>query len=116
MPGFDRTGPMGAGSMTGGRRGLCNPAYAGIGAPFSGRYGYGRGMGFGYGFRGGCGFGRGFRRGFGRGFAGYPPVSQPAYPMDQTSEINMLKAEADYMKDALDTINKRIDDLEKSSE
>ena len=25
MPGFDKTGPMGMGPMTGGARGLCNP-------------------------------------------------------------------------------------------
>jgi len=25
MPGFDRSGSMGVGPMTGGRRGLCNP-------------------------------------------------------------------------------------------
>ena len=31
MPGFDGTGPMGAGSMTGGGRGFCNPADAGYG-------------------------------------------------------------------------------------
>ena len=29
MPGFDRTGPMGAGPMSGGARGRCNPAMAG---------------------------------------------------------------------------------------
>ena len=59
MPGYDKSGPMGAGPMTGGRRGLCNPANTGTGAQFAGSYGYGRGMNFGRGFRGGYGPGRG---------------------------------------------------------
>lgn len=116
MPRFDRSGPMGAGPMTGGRRGFCNPANAEIGAPFALRYGYGRGMGSAYGFRGGCGLGRGIRRGFCRGFGWYPPVHESIVPTDQTSEINMLKAEADSMKNALETINQRIAEVEKSSE
>ena len=36
MPGFDRSGPMGAGPMTGGRRGLCNPANTGYDTRFAG--------------------------------------------------------------------------------
>ena len=64
MPGFDRTGPMGAGPMTGGARGLCNPATAGAVRAYGGYaggygYGYGRGMGFRRGFRGGYGPGMG---------------------------------------------------------
>ena len=116
MPGFDRSGPMGDGPMTGGRRGLCSPANADVRTPFIGRYGYGRGMGFGYGFRGGYGPGRGIRRGFRGGFAWHPPMYEPEYSADQTSEIDFLKAEADSMKTALDTINRRIVELEKSSE
>jgi hypothetical protein len=110
MPGFDKNGPMEGGPMTGGRRGLCNPANIGTG----GSYGYGRGMNIGRGFRGGYGPGRGIRRGFCRGFGWYPTVYGPAYPPDQTNEVDMLKAEADYLKNALDTINKRIEDLERN--
>ena len=116
MPGFDRSGPMREGPMTGGRRGFCNPANTGTGAQFAGSYGYGRGMNIGRGFRGGYGPGRGIRRGFCRGFGWYPPVYGPAYPPDQTNEVDMLKAESDYLKNALDTINKRIEELKKSSE
>jgi len=43
MPGFDGTGPMGAGPMTGGARGFCYPANAGY-APRFYRGGY-RGFG-----------------------------------------------------------------------
>jgi len=52
MPGGDRTGPAGAGPMTGRRLGFC------VGNDEAGTY-YGRGYGF------GRGSGMGFRRGFG---------------------------------------------------
>jgi hypothetical protein len=115
MPGFDRTGPMGAGPMTGGGRGMCNPA---------GRY-YGYG-GFGRGRPPRGGFGRGRGMGFGRGRA-YPPMGGwsdgpaygPGYPrahaMNPEDEIDMLKDEAGYVKDELDAINRRITELESRS-
>ena len=60
MPGLDRSGPMGAGSMTGGRRGICGRAGAAINQPAYGSgYGYGRGMGFRRGFGRGRGYGLG---------------------------------------------------------
>ncbi|MEW6671210.1 MAG: DUF5320 domain-containing protein [Thermodesulfobacteriota bacterium] len=116
MPGFNRTGPVGAGPMTGGRRGFCNPATVGF-LPFYGGYGYGRGLAMRRGFRGGYGTGPG--RGFGRGYGWYPPTAAPfyppVYPMGATSEIDRLKEQANYMKDSLDEINRRIDALEKGS-
>ena len=36
--------------------------------------------------------------------------------MDQTNKINMLKSEADYIKNTLDAINRRIAEMEKSTE
>lgn len=113
MPGFDRTGPQGMGPMTGGARGLCNPA--GTGYTAGGLYGYGRGMAYGRGFGRGFGPGRGLRRGYGAGW--YPrmaPVS--AYPQDETAELNMLKAQATDMKSVLDDIYQRISELEKKAE
>jgi len=113
MPGFDRTGPQGMGSMTGGARGLCNPAGARGG--YAGSYGYGRGMAYGRGSRGGLGAGRGMRRGFGAGW--YPqPASSPVDPLHEVNELNMLKAQASDMKGALDEINRCIRELEKKSE
>jgi len=113
MPGFDRSGPMGAGPMTGGHRGLCNPANTGYGTRSSGSFGFGRGMGFGRGFRGG--FGQGMGRAFGR--RGWnQPTYYPAYAQNPEEELNMLKAEANSIKNSLDMINQRIADLEKSSE
>ena len=111
MPGFDRTGPMGAGPMTGGARGRCNPATAGMVPAFAGGYGYGRGLALRRGFRGAYGSGRSGRRGYGRGFGWYPHAADPAYSMDAASEIDMLKADAEYMQKSLEAINKRIDEL-----
>lgn len=128
MPGFDGTGPAGAGPMTGGARGYCNPSgYARYGRGYG--MGYGRGYGMGRGFRGGFGpgpgWGRGFGRGYGRGGAYYPPGGWygPAYntpygdpyTMKPEDEINILKDEAAAIKNDLDAINKRIEEIESQS-
>ncbi|HHO49131.1 MAG TPA: hypothetical protein ENN06_11895 [Desulfobacteraceae bacterium] len=98
MPGFDRTGPMGAGPMTGGRRGSCSSAAA-ENVPVYGGLGYYRG------FRPG----RGLRRGCSRGYGPYPPT----FPISAGSEIDMLREEAGRIKTALETITARIAELEK---
>lgn len=113
MPGFDRAGPMGAGPMTGGARGRCNPATAGTIPAYAGGYGYGRGLGLRRGFRGGFGPAAGMQRGYGRGYGWYPPDAGPVYTADAADEMDMLKSEADYLKKSLDAINARIDALEK---
>ena len=71
MPRGDKTGPLGAGPMTGRAAGYC------AGYPVPGYMnptgGYGRGRG--------RGRGRGWGRGFGRGSYTYPPsAGQPIYP------------------------------------
>ena len=111
MPGLDRTGPAGAGPMTGGARGCCHPAEAGKIPAFEGGYGYGRGLGLMRGFRGGFGQGRGRGRGFGRGYGGYYHPAGPVHPTDAASEKDMLKANAEHMQKSLDAINQRIDEL-----
>ena len=117
MPGFDRTGPMGAGPMTGGTKGRCNPARAETNPTYARGYGYGRGLGLRRGFRGGFGTGAGLRRDYGRGYGWewYPPVAGPVYPANAADEMDMLKAEADYLKESFDAINARIDALENKS-
>ncbi len=73
MPGFDGTGPMGQGPMTGGARGYCTSAGMQAAQPNvnpavrfgMGRGSCGRGMG-----RGRRGMGRGMGRGFGRQMPG----------------------------------------------
>jgi hypothetical protein len=69
MPGFDRTGPMGQGSMTGRRLGKCNPdnkANDNQQEDVNFPRGFGRGIGKKIGR--GLGLGRGPRKGGGRGF------------------------------------------------
>jgi len=126
MPRFDGTGPMGAGPMTGGARGSCNPAYAGYGPRYGGGFGYGRSYGRGRGFRRGFGPGLGWGRGYGRGFGwreaypagggwdgpAYGPYYGGPYAMSSEDEMNRLKDEADMIKADLDAINKRMEELE----
>jgi hypothetical protein len=113
MPGFDRSGPMGAGPMTGGQRGFCNPATREYVGQFFRAPGFGRGMGRGRGFRGG--FGPGMGRAFAR--RGWnQPSYYPEVAQHPEAELNMLKTEANSVKKSLDMINRRIAELEKSSE
>jgi len=89
MPRGDRTGPMGAGPMTGRGAGYCAgysaPGYVNPIPPRSGGFGYGHG-----GWGRGRGWGRGFGRGFGwRGVAypyayGYPYYGDSSYPANVT--------------------------------
>ncbi len=130
MPGFDGTGPVGTGSMTGRGQGFCNPSRTAYGPtpvlrPGYREYGYGQGFGRGFGqgrsFRGGFGPGFGRGRGYGGGFE-LPGANLSmgrryggSYTMNSESEINILKGEADTVKKELDAINKRIEDLESGS-
>jgi hypothetical protein len=51
----------------------------------------------------------------GRRFCWYPRAYGSNYPMSETDEMDMLKADADYMKQSLDSINARIEELTKKS-
>jgi len=121
MPRGDGTGPMGMGPMTGRAAGYCAgyqvPGYAN---PIPGR-GFGAGFGRGRGF----GFGRGWGRGFGWGFVGrggyaapYGAQSYPVYgtgyvpPVTQEQELDVLKAQAENFQNALNDIQKRIEELQ----
>ncbi len=106
MPGFDRSGPMGAGPMTGGRRGLCNTGTPGY-RPFGG-FGYGRGAGFGSGFRGA----RGFRAGYGWA----PPAPYGGYPEDTADELSMLQSQLRSIQESIDALGRKMAGLEKSAE
>ena len=124
MPGFDGTGPSSMGPMTGGRRGFCNPSRASYDPAPVQWTGYGRGFGRGYGRGRGLGRGAGFGWGRGLGWRGfYPPAGGwvgptygpgygNTYNVRPEDEIRTLKGEADYMKNELDAINKRIEELE----
>ncbi|MFZ5562984.1 MAG: DUF5320 domain-containing protein [Thermodesulfobacteriota bacterium] len=108
MPGYDGTGPMGAGPMTGGARGYCSPAYAGQRG--AGVGGFGRGMAYRRG--GGYGPGRGAWGGFGRRFAG----AGGFYGGSPADEAAALKQQARAMQNSLDAIAARIAELEKEKD
>ena len=110
MPGFNQTGPMGRGPMTGRGRGLCASQGASFG-PVSG-----------------CGLG--YRRGRGRAFQGDPGsgyfVADPPYQGNYEAgdyqnrtdgmriEIEKLQAQAESMQRSLIAINERIAKMGKS--
>ena len=120
MPGGDRTGPAGAGPMTGRAAGFCAgypvPGYMN---PVGGRGFWGRG--------GGRGAGRGFRHwyyatgvpGWARGGYGYPaggwgilPYAGYPTPVAPEQEISALKGQAQALQSALDGVRSRIAELE----
>lgn len=106
MPGGDRTGPMGAGPMTGRGAGIC----AGTGMPGYTSHGFGRGFGRGM---GGRGFGRGWGRGMGARSSRWwqsAPASQP----DPVDERQMLEQEASYLKNQVEQIQNRLNELGES--
>ena len=100
------------GPMTGWGRGLCNSDQSAYRPGAAGNAGFARGMGF----------GRGFRRGFGaqmnvypaRGMGRGPGPYVQGYPEDMQMELGQLKNEAANMQNALEVINARITELEKS--
>lgn len=113
MPGFNGTGPFGAGPKTGGGFGYCAPTAAAT-AP------YPRGTGRGAGWQmGGRGLQRGFRGGgrgagcwWGAGFYGAPSMY---YPPAATDEASFLKSEADRLKARLDAVERRMAEIDTRS-
>ncbi len=109
MPRLDRTAPRGAGSMTGGGRGLCGAG--GLSRPPAHReFRMGGGRGFGRGIGRGPGFGRGL--GYGRCFS--LPENRFLSNVSPAGELEMLKNDAENLKKELDAIGKRIVELEKA--
>ena len=124
MPRGDRTGPMGAGAMTGRGEGFC----AGYDTPGFMNRSFGRNFG------GGRGFGRGFGGGFGRGFQGggryrnqyfaggyagmYPRNFYSSVPTEefaassQQEELNYLKEQSQYLKGALKNIELQVNRIQ----
>lgn len=108
MPGFDGTGPRGQGPMTGGARGFCAlPAGYVRGRPFARRF-FGRGGG------------RGFRNMYwATGMPGWMRAGYGVGPYDvqglaPTEEMNILREEAQILKEQLEEIQGRISTLEKA--
>ena len=111
MPGGNRTGPVGAGPMTGRGAGFCAGfGVAGCANPVGG-------CGYGMGFGRGMGRGRGFGRGFGvAGAVGSYPVNVPFEPvLTSTQELEGLKQQAEFLQNDLSRISERIELLEKEN-
>jgi hypothetical protein len=97
MPGFDGTGPMGMGPMTGRGMGPCGRGY---GRPFGFGRGWGRGRGYGL---------LGSRYGYyGPAWGGREPAASEG--------LSDLQAEADLLRRELSEIEKRIAELGKRKE
>ena len=102
MPGRDRTGPNGLGSMTGRRMGFC--------ADNSNLNYSNRGLGYGRGNRGGFGYGRGYSQGFGNrniNVENNPNVS------DKTiieNDIRILKDQLSSLEDQLKKTGEKTDE------
>ena len=110
MPRGDRTGPTGAGPMTGRGAGYC----AGFAAPGFANFGGGRGRGCGMGFGRGGSFGRGAGRGLGRGWGW--PVAGGGAPPTGDQELAVLKQQAQQLKADMELIQSRIQELESKPE
>ena len=111
MPGGDRTGPRGMGSMTGRGAGFC----AGYGVPgyTNPRYGQGRSLGaYGGGGRRNRFFATGVpgRRWFaGDTLSGWAPFSEQPEP--SRSEWEALKGQARYLEDCLNELKAHMETL-----
>ena len=119
MPRGDSTGPMGMGPMTGRQAGYC----AGYNMPGFLNSACGRGMGMGFG-RGANLGGRGGRfrrrnRFFTTGVPGRAWFGGSAAPYQQAdlkTEKQALKSQAEYLQSEMDTIKKRLDELNAKDE
>lgn len=109
MPGFNQTGPLGKGPMTGRGNGRCMANRLELEADVPQNAGMGRGMGFGYGFQGGVSGNR--RRGIRAGRMTLPKADAE----DMRGEIDRLQQQAQSMQQSLEAINQRIMEMEKSA-
>lgn len=108
MPGFDGTGPMGQGSITGGGRGYCAVNLSGTVAR--------RGAGRGFLARGGRGHRNCFYAtglpGWMRAQKGMQAFGGVGRDLSKEDELSMLKGQADYLKAELEAVQTRVQDLE----
>ena len=109
MPGFDGTGPVGAGRMTGLGRGTCSND-----SSTDTNVIYGRGLGFRRGMNMYCGtgFGRGCGLGYGRGYGlGFGARVAPSFGTDAENIKESLVRQKDFLKTRMDVIDKRLETL-----
>ncbi|MGM0528706.1 MAG: DUF5320 domain-containing protein [Bacteroidota bacterium] len=105
MPGGDRTGPNGAGPMTGRRLGFC------VGNEEPGAF-YGQGYGF------GRGAGMGYRHGFGGRFGGrrfmWQSTPVPQYEPGAVNEKKYLEREIEDLREHLSFLEEKLSKLKKN--
>ncbi|MBC7227173.1 MAG: DUF5320 domain-containing protein [Thermoflexales bacterium] len=123
MPAGDRTGPMGMGPRTGRAAGYCAGSDApGYANPIPGRDFWGRGWWWRGRWPRWGGWGRGWRHWYyATGLPrwarrGCPPAcwGSPA-PPTREEEIEVLREEAEWLKEQLEAVNQRLADLEKAA-
>ncbi len=107
MPGFNGTGPLGAGPMTGRGGGYCM-SYVSRGARFDQKFcwGGGRGQRHWYHATGMPGWAR-WAPGAAQAVTVYAP------PLDGEQELCFLKGQVEYLENALEQLKNRIKELEK---
>jgi len=108
MPGFDGTGPRGQGPMTGGGRGYCVVPAGVAGRQFGQGSFYGRGAGRGW---RNCFYATGLP-GWMRAQRGIQAFGSFGRAISKEDELAMLKNQADFLKEELDTIQARVQALE----
>ncbi len=108
MPGFDGTGPMGQGPMTGGGRGYCAVPLSGDRPMYTGRRFFGKGQGRGW---RNCFYATGLP-GWMRVQRGMQAFGSFGRAMSKEDELAMLKNQADFLKEELDTVRTRVQALE----
>ena len=122
MPRGDGTGPAGMGPMTGRAAGFCaGYPVPGFMNPVGGRGygGWGRGAGRGWGWRNqyyATGLPGWARAGYGWPAGSEVPFSPGVPPVSPEQELAGLKQQAEYFRNALDGISKRIEELEKAKQ
>jgi len=103
MPGFDRTGPVGYGLMTGRRLGLCTGStsrrFADRRRPLLGRGGRGRGHGW-------CYYATGVPR-----WARYGPFEDVPFDADKATIKKALEEDANLLTDELNKIKMRLEEF-----
>ena len=109
MPGFDGTGPMGRGAMTGGGRGYCVVALNDESVmPLNGRGAQGRGRG--RGFRN-CFYATGVP-GWMRAQQGFQAFGNFPTQASKEDDLATLKNKAAHLKEELEAIQARVQALE----
>ena len=112
MPGFDGTGPRGEGPMTGGGRGYCVVPFGAAGRQSGKGSFYGRGAGRGW---RNCFYATGLP-GWMRAQKGMQAFGGFGRAVSKEDDVEMLKSQADFLKQQLEDTQARIQEMEGQKE